>query len=58
MSQTGNLGRSAALAGAATLPVTGEHIFNFLPIVGSALILAIALFSGYNFFLRKWYNVK
>ena len=45
MSQTGNLGRSAALVGAATLPV-------------SVLILAIALFSGYNIFLRKWYNVK
>nr|DAK67654.1 MAG TPA: hypothetical protein [Caudoviricetes sp.]DAZ18912.1 MAG TPA: hypothetical protein [Caudoviricetes sp.] len=29
-----------------------------MPIVGSVLILAIALFSGYNFFLRKWYNVK
>ncbi len=29
MSQTGNLGRSAAFVGAATLPVTGEHIFTF-----------------------------
>lgn len=58
MSQTGNLGRSAAFVGAATLPVTGEHIFTFLPIIGIVLILAIALFSCYNFFLRKWYNVK
>jgi uncharacterized surface anchored protein len=58
MSQTGKIGRSATIAGAAMLPVTGEKVFSFLPIVGSVLVVLVVGFSVVNWLLRKRYHVQ
>lgn len=60
MSETGKLGKSAAVvgAGATLLPQTGENMFNFLPILGAVMLVILLGFTIYNKFLKSWHGVK